>query len=148
MFLGQNKWFAVRIRQSMIPKLKYLAMYEKNPVKAIRYIGKIKKNGIKLYRNTGKYEIVLEEKAIKIPKIKLPKGNPGLAPQAPRYTMKKLIDIHYLRNDMVLEPGTFRLIGDNFEIFPKLSPKKCCRKTKRKLAAERLSECIHFLSIA
>ena len=91
-FLGQNRWFAVRIKQSMIPKLKYLAMYEKNPVKAIRYIGKIKKNGIKLYRNTGKYEIVLEEKAIKIPKIKLPKGNSGLAPQAPRYTMKKLID--------------------------------------------------------
>ena len=29
----------------MIPKLKYLAMYEKNPVKAIRYIGKIKKMG-------------------------------------------------------------------------------------------------------
>ena len=35
-----------------------------------------------------------------------------------RETMKSLIDIHYIRNDMVLEPGTFRLLGQNFEIFP------------------------------
>ena len=32
--------------------------------------------------------------------------------------MKSLIDIHYLRNDMIIEPGTFRLLGQNFEIFP------------------------------
>ena len=35
-----------------------------------------------------------------------------------RSTMKSLIDIHYLRNDMIIEPGTFRLLGQNFEIFP------------------------------
>ena len=35
-----------------------------------------------------------------------------------RNTMKSLIDIHYLRNDMIIEPGTFRLLGQNFEIFP------------------------------
>ena len=35
-----------------------------------------------------------------------------------RETIKSLIDIHYIRNDMVLEPGTFRLLGQNFEIFP------------------------------
>ena len=32
--------------------------------------------------------------------------------------MRKLVDIHYIRNDLVLEPGSFRLIGENFEIFP------------------------------
>ncbi len=32
--------------------------------------------------------------------------------------MRRLVDIHYLRNDMVIEPGTFRLLGDVFEIFP------------------------------
>ncbi len=32
--------------------------------------------------------------------------------------MSRLIDMHYIRNDMVLEPGTFRLLGENFEIFP------------------------------
>ena len=35
-----------------------------------------------------------------------------------RNTMKSLIDIHYLRNDMIIEPGPFRLLGQNFEIFP------------------------------
>ena len=32
--------------------------------------------------------------------------------------MKSLVDIHYTRNDLSLEPGTFRLLGQNFEIFP------------------------------
>ena len=32
--------------------------------------------------------------------------------------MKQLVDIHYTRNDLVLEPGSFRLLGENFEIFP------------------------------
>ncbi len=35
-----------------------------------------------------------------------------------RNIMKSLIDIHYVRNDMIIEPGTFRLQGQNFEIFP------------------------------
>ena len=32
---------------------------------------------------------------------------------------KKFINIHYNRNDMVLEPGTFRLRGDVIELFPR-----------------------------
>ena len=32
--------------------------------------------------------------------------------------LRSLVDIHYIRNDMVLEPGTFRLRGDVLEIFP------------------------------
>ena len=29
-----------------------------------------------------------------------------------------LVNIHYVRNDLVLEPGTFRVRGDVIEIFP------------------------------
>ena len=32
---------------------------------------------------------------------------------------KKLVNIHYNRNDMILEPGTFRLRGDVIELFPR-----------------------------
>ena len=32
---------------------------------------------------------------------------------------KQFVNIHYNRNDMVLEPGTFRLRGDVIEIFPR-----------------------------
>ena len=33
-------------------------------------------------------------------------------------TFKKLVSIHYIRNDLVLEPGTFRVRGDVVEIHP------------------------------
>ena len=32
--------------------------------------------------------------------------------------MKQLVEVHYIRNDVIIEPGTFRLRGENFEIFP------------------------------
>ena len=32
---------------------------------------------------------------------------------------KQLVNIHYNRNDMILEPGTFRLRGDVIELFPR-----------------------------
>ena len=32
--------------------------------------------------------------------------------------LKKLVNIHYVRNDLVLEPGVFRVRGDILEIFP------------------------------
>ncbi|MAP66648.1 MAG: excinuclease ABC subunit B [Candidatus Marinimicrobia bacterium] len=32
--------------------------------------------------------------------------------------LRNLVDIHYIRNEMVLEPGTFRVRGDILEIFP------------------------------
>ena len=33
-------------------------------------------------------------------------------------TLRQLVNIHYTRNDMVLEPGNFRVRGDVIEIFP------------------------------
>lgn len=89
-FLGEHRWFAVRIHPKRIPKIKYLAMYEVKPVSAVRYIGKVKE--IKPYKNTGKYEIVLEGLPTKINPIKLSDEKHNLAPQAPKYTTKALID--------------------------------------------------------
>ena len=34
---------------------------------------------------------------------------------------KSLVNIHYLRNDMVLQPGNFRVRGDVIDIFPLFS---------------------------
>lgn len=89
-FLKEHRWFQIRIHPKRIPKIKYVAMYEKKPISAIRYIGKVKE--IKPYKNTGKYEIVLEGEPIKIRPIKLSEKNPNLAPQSPKYTIKNLID--------------------------------------------------------
>ena len=40
--------------------------------------------------------------------------------------MKDLIEIHYVRNDLVLEPGSFRMRGDIIEVFP-IYDDKCIR---------------------
>ena len=85
-FLGQKEWYAVKIASSVIPKLKYLAMYEVSPVKAIRWVGKIE--SIQPYEDTGKYKIILSEIS-KIDPIKL--GNPNYAPFGPRYTTYELL---------------------------------------------------------
>lgn len=86
-FLGQKEWYAVRIASSVIPRLKYLAMYEVAPVKAIRWVGKIE--SIQPYEDTGKYKIFLSE-IKKIEPIKL--GNPKYAPYGPRYTTYELLE--------------------------------------------------------
>lgn len=85
-FLGQKEWYAVRIASSVIPRLKYLAMYEVAPIKAIRWVGKIE--SIQPYEDTGKYKIILSEIS-KIDPIKL--GNPNYAPFGPRYTTYELL---------------------------------------------------------
>ena len=51
-------------------------------------MGKVKE--IKPYKNTGKYEIILDGPATKIKPVKL--SNPNIAPQAPKYSIKNLID--------------------------------------------------------
>ena len=42
-FKDKNAWWAVRIGQSNIDKLKYIALYESSPISAIRYYAKITK---------------------------------------------------------------------------------------------------------
>jgi hypothetical protein len=84
-FLDKSAWWAIRLSPSLIPQLKWIAMYETQSVSAIRWIGKIQENGIKPYKNTGKYIIAVEEKS-KIDPIKLDSNKKGIAPQSPRYT--------------------------------------------------------------
>lgn len=85
-FLGQKEWYAVRIASSVIPRLKYLAMYEVAPIKAIRWVGKIE--SIQPFEDTGKYKIFLSE-INEIEPIKL--GNSKYAPYGPRYTTYELL---------------------------------------------------------
>jgi hypothetical protein len=85
-FLEQKAWWAVRISPTVIPRLKYLAMYEVRPISAIRWVGKIQ--AIKPYEDTGKYKIYLSE-IYEIEPIKL--GSPKNAPYSPRYTSYELL---------------------------------------------------------
>lgn len=83
-FLGNNRWFAIRINASMVDKLKYIATYQVAPVSAITYYAEIA--SIEKWQDTNKYIVYFKEAAKKITQIPLDKNKKGLAPQAPRYT--------------------------------------------------------------
>lgn len=69
----------------MIKKIKYIAVYQKNPIKAVTYYAEIK--DIKLYGDTGKYIIYFKGKAKKLRKaIPLNPKNPNRTPQGRVYT--------------------------------------------------------------
>ncbi len=95
-FIENDSWWAIRISSSIIPQLKYIAMYEKLPVAEIRWVAKIK--SIKPYKDSGKYIVYVEDKK-KITPIKLDKNVKGAAPQSPRYTsFEKLMKSKFVHN--------------------------------------------------
>lgn len=80
-FLGENMWRAIRISDKVIPRLKYIAIYVTDDVKAITHYGRVK--AIKPWKRTGKLAVYLKGKAIPIGPI--PWGN-WVAIQGPRLT--------------------------------------------------------------
>lgn len=85
-FIGENRWYKIRIHASMIPIIKYIAVYRVAPVSAITHVARVKK--IELWPGTTKYSLDFEEPAREIRPVKLipkPAGRVK-APQCPRYT--------------------------------------------------------------
>lgn len=84
-FIENNRWYAVNIGINRIDSLKYIAVYQKRPIKAITYYAEIA--DIKLYKDTGKYIIYFKDKAKKLKQpIPLNPKNPNKAPQGRVYT--------------------------------------------------------------
>ena len=83
-FLGENRWYAIRIHSSMIPKLRYLATYQIAPVSAITHIAEVA--SVEPWKDSGKYVLNFKEPARKIGPLPLVSGGKVTAPQAPRYT--------------------------------------------------------------
>lgn len=84
-FLENNRWYAISIGINRIDSLKYIAVYQKRPVKAITYYAEIE--DIQLYNDTGKYIIYFKDKAKKLKQpIPLNPKNPNKAPQGRVYT--------------------------------------------------------------
>lgn len=107
-FKAKNAWWAVRIGQNNIAKLKYVSIYEAAPVKAIRYYGKITK--IEPYAELpGKY-IIHHEGVIELENHVVIGDTPQLSPYGPRYY--KLADILSSSNLAELTDKTF---GSNYQ---------------------------------
>jgi hypothetical protein len=83
-FLGEDRWYQIRIHASMIPRLKHIAAYRTAPTSAITHVAEIQ--DIKQWKDTGKYVVNFVGKAREIGPIKLVPKSIIKAPQAPRYT--------------------------------------------------------------
>lgn len=83
-FIGEQCWHHIRIHPTMIPKIKYVAAYQVQPVSAITHIAPVK--SIEQWNDSNKYILHFSEPAKKIGPIKLvPKGSVK-ALQNSRYT--------------------------------------------------------------
>jgi len=82
-FLGENAWYAIRIARGMIPRIKYVAAYQTQPISAVTHVAPVA--SIESYGEGGKYKLIFSETAKEITPI--PFGDAPLgAMQGPRYT--------------------------------------------------------------
>jgi hypothetical protein len=82
-FLGENAWWAIRISGGMIPKIKYIAAYQSQPISAITHVAPVAR--IEPHGDSGKYKLIFSEPARAIGPI--PYGDaPSGFMQGPRYT--------------------------------------------------------------
>ena len=88
-FIGENKWYSIRIHSSMLKKIKHIAVYRVAPESAITHIAEVE--SIEQWQDTNKYVLNFAAPAQSIGPIHLvPKGRVK-APQAPRYTTRALL---------------------------------------------------------
>lgn len=83
-FLGENRWYAVRINGSVRPQIRYIAGYQVSPVQAITHMARVK--SIDPWEDSGKFVLNFEEPAQPIGPIPLVKNGRVKAPQSIRYT--------------------------------------------------------------
>lgn len=85
-FIGENRWYAIRIHPSMIPKIVNIAAYQVAPISAITHIAKVK--NIEQWKDTSKYVVNFSAKARRIGPIRLVSKGKVKPPYAPRYTSR------------------------------------------------------------
>lgn len=89
-FLGENRWYAIRIHGTMQPQIKYIAGYKVAPTSAITHIAPVK--SIEPWKDTDKFVVNFSESPQEIGPISLVKGGRVKAPQSIRYTKKERLE--------------------------------------------------------
>ncbi len=85
-FFNEHQWYYVRVAESRIPKIRYIALYVGAPQSAITHYAKVAPNGFQYDKNEKKYRIILDGDPIKLPNP-IPLGNASpLAVRSPKYT--------------------------------------------------------------
>lgn len=83
-FLGENRWYAIRIHGTMRPQIKYIAAYQASPISAITHIAPVR--SIEPWEDAGKYVVNFDEPAEEISPIELVPKSRVKALQNIRYT--------------------------------------------------------------
>jgi len=83
-FLGEHKWYAIRIGPAMKDRIKYIAAYQVAPVGAVTHCAEVTE--IRPYKDTGKYVVTFKQPAVKIRQIK-PRDT-RFSPQGPIYAQR------------------------------------------------------------
>jgi hypothetical protein len=82
-FIGENAWYSIRISGGMLPKIKYIAAYQSQPVSAISHVAPVAR--IEPHGDSGKYKLIFSEPAKPIGPIPFGDAPSGFM-QGPRYT--------------------------------------------------------------
>jgi hypothetical protein len=93
-FLGENRWYEIRIHHSVIPRIKYVAAYQVAPVSAITHWALVK--NIEPWRDTGKCVVNFAKPAKEIKPI----------PLVPKSRVKALQNIRYTSFDKLQRAKT------------------------------------------
>lgn len=78
-FLGENRWYAIRLNRRWIPQLKRIAAYQSRPVSAVTHVAEVAR--IEPFEDTGKFVVVFKGPAQEIDPIPVSEGK--YAPQGP-----------------------------------------------------------------
>ncbi len=83
-FLGENRWYAIRIHGTMRPQIKYIAAYQVRPISAITHVAPVR--SIEPWGDSGKFVVNFAEPAEEIGAIELVSNSRVKALQNIRYT--------------------------------------------------------------
>ncbi len=82
-FLGEKAWYAIRISGGMLPKIKYIAAYQSQPISAVTHVAPVA--SIEPYGDSGKYKLIFSEPATPVGPIPYADAPSGFM-QGTRYT--------------------------------------------------------------
>jgi hypothetical protein len=86
-FVGENRWYEIRIHGTMRPQIKYIAAYRVAPISAITHVAPV--SSIEPWKDSGKFVVNFTEPAKEIGPITLVKSGRVKALQNLRYTTRQ-----------------------------------------------------------
>jgi hypothetical protein len=99
-FIGEDRWYAIRISAGMRDRIKYIAGYQIAPISAVTHIAEV--SHVKPHGSNGKFEVVFKGPATKLKKpVKTKNGR--YAPYGPIYVdSKKLLKAKHLEDALLI----------------------------------------------